>query len=29
VSVTLSMVGMMFLCFALAARYLNVFEADY
>ncbi len=28
VSVTLSMVGTMFLCFALAARYLNVFEAD-
>jgi Ni/Fe-hydrogenase subunit HybB-like protein len=28
VAVTLSMVGTMFLCFALAARYLNVFEAD-
>ncbi len=28
VSVTLSMVGVMFLCFALAARYLNVFEAE-
>jgi Ni/Fe-hydrogenase subunit HybB-like protein len=28
VSVTLSMVGTMFLCFSLAARYLNVFEAD-
>jgi len=28
VSVTLSMVGTMFLCFALAARYLNVFEAE-
>jgi Ni/Fe-hydrogenase subunit HybB-like protein len=27
-AVTLSMVGTMFLCFALAARYLNVFEAD-
>ena len=28
VAVTLSMVGTMFLCFALAARYLNVFEAE-
>jgi Ni/Fe-hydrogenase subunit HybB-like protein len=28
VAVTLSIVGTMFLCFALAARYLNVFEAD-
>jgi Ni/Fe-hydrogenase subunit HybB-like protein len=28
VAVTLSMVGMMFLCFALAVRYLNVFEAE-
>ncbi len=28
VSVTLSMVGVGFVCFALAARYLNVFEAD-
>src|SRR5208337_1122723 len=28
VSVTLSMVGTGFLCFALAARYLNVFEAE-
>jgi Ni/Fe-hydrogenase subunit HybB-like protein len=28
VAVTLSMVGTAFLCFALAARYLNVFEAD-
>jgi len=27
VAVTLSMVGTMFLCFALAARYFNVFEA--
>jgi Ni/Fe-hydrogenase subunit HybB-like protein len=28
VAVTLSMVGTMFLCFALAVRYLNVFEAE-
>jgi Ni/Fe-hydrogenase subunit HybB-like protein len=28
VAVTLSMVGAMFLCFALAVRYLNVFEAE-
>jgi Ni/Fe-hydrogenase subunit HybB-like protein len=28
VAVTLSMVGIMFLCFALAVRYLNVFEAE-
>jgi Ni/Fe-hydrogenase subunit HybB-like protein len=28
VAVTLSLVGTMFLCFALAVRYLNVFEAD-
>jgi Ni/Fe-hydrogenase subunit HybB-like protein len=28
VAVTLSIVGMGFLCFALAVRYLNVFEAD-
>jgi Ni/Fe-hydrogenase subunit HybB-like protein len=28
VAVTLSMVGTMFLCFAVAVRYLNVFEAD-
>jgi len=27
-AVTLSLVGTMFLCFALAVRYLNVFEAD-
>jgi Ni/Fe-hydrogenase subunit HybB-like protein len=28
VAVTLSMVGIGFVCFALAARYLNVFEAE-
>jgi Ni/Fe-hydrogenase subunit HybB-like protein len=28
VAVTLSMVGTMFLCFAVAVRYLNVFEAE-
>jgi Ni/Fe-hydrogenase subunit HybB-like protein len=28
VAVTLSMVGTVFLCFALAVRYLNVFETE-